>query len=195
MRVIAATHRDLKRLVSEGAFREDLYYRLAGYEIVVPPLRERGSDLQLLVEFFRDKVNRELGRGAAPGPSSAVLRVFEQHAWRGNVRELEQVVRRLLIDTAALTNEDAARRALLSVDPSGTSSSAEPSPLKKESPEDALLSLDDAEKQHIAQILRATAGNQTQAAYILGIERKTLARKIRKYGLAPVEATQEGDEE
>src|SRR5438270_1780617 len=87
VRIIAATHRDLKQFVADRRFREDLYYRLAGYEIRVPPLRERKSDIPLLVAHF----------GGAP--SQAVLDVLMQHDWPGNVRELEQVIRRTLIDS------------------------------------------------------------------------------------------------
>src|SRR6202022_1321815 len=104
VRLIAATHRDIKRLVAEGKFREDLYYRLAGYEIAVPPLRQRQSDLPLLVEHFRKRVAQEMHRGAAPGPSQSVLDVLAAHDWPGNVRELEQVIRRTVIDSSGLTD-------------------------------------------------------------------------------------------
>src|SRR6185369_10858722 len=115
VRLIAATHRDLKQLVAEGRFREDLYYRLAGYEIRVPPLRERRSDIPLLVEHFRRRVAAEMRRESVPGPSRAVLDVFEGHAWPGNVRELEQVIRRTAIDSGGLVDAEAAENALRSI--------------------------------------------------------------------------------
>jgi len=186
VRLIAATHRDIKRLVAEGTFREDLYYRIAGYEIAVPALRERRSDIPLLVEHFRRR------EGNVPGPSRAVLDVFAAHAWPGNVRELEQVIRRTIIDSGALTDGEAAQRALRSIAPSVAAAT----PGRRTTPEagvatqaessaDDLVPLDEAEKKHIMNVLRATAGNQTQAAFILGIERKTLARKIKRYGIKP----------
>jgi DNA-binding NtrC family response regulator len=187
VRLLAATHRDIKRHVNEGLFREDLYYRLAGYEIRVPPLRERRSDIPLLVEHFRRSVAAELHRESIPGPSRAVLELFDGHTWPGNVRELEQVIRRTAIDAGSLLDPDAARRALRAVAPlPETAASATEAP---EATYDELIPLDEAERRHIEAVLRATAGNQTQAAFILGIERKTLARKIKRYAIAIDETT------
>ena len=181
VRLIAATHRDIKRLVAEGKFREDLYYRLAGYEIAAPPLRERVSDIPLLIDHFKRRIATEMKKESIAGPSQSVLDVFAAHAWPGNVRELEQVIRRTVIDSGALVDPDAASRALRDIAPS-----AEPRPIAAaaENSEDDLVSLDEAEKRHIIAVLRATGGNQTQAAYILGIERKTLARKIKRLDIS-----------
>ncbi len=179
VRLIAATHRDIKRLVGEGKFREDLYYRLAGYEIAVPPLRERASDIPLLANFFRHRIAAEMKRASIAGPSQGVLDVFAAHAWPGNVRELEQVTRRIVIDSGALLDAAAASRALRDIAPSTSSANAAPAPAA-EAVSEELVSLDEAEKRHIIAVLRATGGNQTQAAYILGIERKTLARKMKR---------------
>ncbi len=186
VRLIAATHRDLKSLVPAGRFREDLYYRLAGYEIAVPPLRERQSDIPLLVEHYRRR------EGGVPGPSKAVLDILTAHAWPGNVRELEQVIRRTVIDSGGLLDAEAAQKAIRTIAPGrpGFSPAADEAGLKpglppEESSADELVPLDEAEKTHIMNVLRATAGNQTQAAFILGIERKTLARKIKRYGIKP----------
>jgi len=180
VRLIAATHRDIKRLVADGRFREDLYYRLAGYEIAVPPLRERASDLPLLADHFRRRIAAEMKRDSIPGPSQAVLDVLAAHRWPGNVRELEQVIRRTIIDSGALVDPVAAANALRDITPS-----AEAQPVTVPLPaEEELVSLDEAEKRHIVAVLRATGGNQTQAAFILGIERKTLARKIKRLDIA-----------
>ena len=180
VRLIAATHRDIKRLVADGRFREDLYYRLAGYEIAVPPLRERASDLPLLVDHFRRRIAAEMKRDSIPGPSQAVLDVLAAHRWPGNVRELEQVIRRTIIDSGALVDPGAAANALRDIAPL-----AEAQPKTVSAPaEEELVSLDEAEKRHIVAVLRATGGNQTQAAFILGIERKTLARKIKRLDIA-----------
>jgi DNA-binding NtrC family response regulator len=118
VRLIAATHRDIKRLVAEGKFREDLYYRLAGYEIIVPPLRERASDIPLLVDHFRRRVAEEMHRESPSGPSQGVLDVLTTHSWPGNVRELEQVIRRIVIDSGALVDPEAAAGVLRDIAPS-----------------------------------------------------------------------------
>jgi DNA-binding NtrC family response regulator len=181
VRLIAATHRDIKRLVAEGKFREDLYYRLAGYEIAVPPLRDRTTDIPLLVDHFKHRIAIEMKKDSVAGPSQSVLDVFAAHAWPGNVRELEQVIRRTVIDSGALVDPAAASRALRDIAPS---SESKPPSVGAAEPEDELVSLDEAEKRHIIAVLRATGGNQTQAAYILGIERKTLARKIKRLDIS-----------
>jgi DNA-binding NtrC family response regulator len=180
VRLIAATHRNIKRLVAEGTFREDLYYRMAGYEIAVPPLRQRLSDIPLLVDHFRRRIAEEMKRESIAGPSQELLDLFAAHAWPGNVRELEQVIRRTVIDSGALVDAAAAARALRDIAPS----SEEKPATMPAAVQDELVSLDEAEKRHIIAVLRATGGNQTQAAYILGIERKTLARKMKRLDIA-----------
>jgi DNA-binding NtrC family response regulator len=183
VRLIAATHRDLKSLVESGRFREDLYYRLAGYEVSVPPLRERQSDLPFLVEHFRRRVAVEMHRDVIPGPAQSVLDLFAAHDWPGNVRELEQVVRRVIIDTGGLTDAEAAARVLSEIAPrSRATPTQEPSETTEPAADD-LIPLDEAERKHIEAVLRATCGNQTQAAFILGVERKTLARKIKRLAI------------
>jgi DNA-binding NtrC family response regulator len=181
VRLIAATHRDIKRLVADGTFREDLYYRLAGYEIPVPPLRDRTSDIPLLVDHFKHRIGAEMKKDSIAGPSQSVLDVFAAHAWPGNVRELEQVIRRTVIDSGAIADAAAASRALRGIAPSAADYKPAAAPVKTD---DDLVSLDEAEKRHIIAVLRATGGNQTQAAYILGIERKTLARKIKRLDIS-----------
>jgi len=185
VRVVAATHRDLRAMVTEGSFREDLYFRLAGYEIGVPPLRDRASDIPLLVDHFRRCLGGELGRGEIEGPSRPLVERLVVHAWTGNVRELEQAVRRIAIDSGALTDAAVAERVLREM--SGSAGAApRTAPLaevNEPEPPAELESLDDAERRHIVAVLEAAGGNQTQAAFILGIERKTLARKMKRYGI------------
>jgi two-component system response regulator AtoC len=184
VRVIAATHRDIKSLVAAGKFREDLYYRLAGYEIAVPPLRSRQSDIPLLVEHFKQKVAKEMHRDSVPGPTQSLLDVFSAHTWPGNVRELEQVVRRIVIDSGGLTDGEVGKAVLQSMHVGqALSLSGQPERLSYVDEADGLVSLDEAERRHIMAVLNATGGNQTQAAFILGIERKTLARKIKRFGI------------
>ena len=176
VRVIAATHRDLRAMVREGRFREDLFFRLAGYEIAVPALRDRVSDIPLLVDHVRRRCEVEIARPIA-GPSQAVLDVLQRHAWPGNVRELEQIVRRIVIDTGALVDVDTAARVVAAMAHGAPITSAAIEP--ETSP---LSSLEEVERRHIADVLRATGGNQSQAASILGIERNTLARKVKRFG-------------
>lgn len=178
VRVVAATHRDLKERVASNAFREDLYYRLAGYEIDVPPLRKRRSDIPMLVEHFRRRIANDMQRDVE-GPSQAVLDVFANYAWPGNVRQLEQVLRCLIIDSGALLDAHAASETLRALDPRAVDVIEE----EIDESSDELVTLDEAERRHIAAVLKATAGNQTQAAFILGIERKTLARKIKRFDI------------
>jgi DNA-binding NtrC family response regulator len=187
VRLLAATHRDVKSLVAAGSFREDLYYRLAGYEIAVPALRERTSDLPLLIDHFRRRVAEQMHLETVPGPSQSVLDLFAAHRWPGNVRELEQVIRRTVIDSGALTDAAAAARVLAAIAPAAAAASESSAIVMAPPPE--LESLDDVERRHIVSVLRATCGNQTQAAFILGIERKTLARKIKRYGITPDDAS------
>src|SRR5262249_57298542 len=105
------------------------------------------------------------------------------HTWPGNVRELEQVIRRTVIDSGGLVDPEAAQRAIRSLAP--TPNAERRTPDDQESSADDLVPLDEAEKKHIMNVLRATAGNQTQAAFILGIERKTLARTIIRHRINP----------
>lgn len=183
VRLLAATHQDIKHLVSVGRFREDLYYRLAGYEIVVPTLRERQSDIPLLVDHFRRRIATEMNRTNVSGPSQEVLDVLAAHPWPGNVRELEQVVRRTIIDSGGLVDAAAAASAVRAIAPSAAVTAAPPQQSNGEN-EDDLISLDEAERRHILAVLRATGGNQSQAAFILGIERKTLARKLKRLDIS-----------
>jgi two-component system, NtrC family, response regulator AtoC len=176
VRMIAATHRDIKRLVAEGTFREDLYYRLAGYEIAVPALRERPTDIPLLAEYFRARIAREMKR-VIGGPSPAVVDVLTSEAWPGNVRQLEQVIRRSIIDSGGLVQPEVVQQSLASIAPRASEPVVSQEP---EGDQETLVPLDEAERRHIVAVLKATGGNQTQAAFILGIERKTLARKIKR---------------
>ena len=180
VRLLAATHRDIKRLVAAGQFREDLYYRLAGYEIAVPPLRERASDIPMLVEHFQRRIAAEMKRDAIAGPSPAVLALLSAQPWPGNVRQLEPVIRRTIIDSGSLTDAEAVAQILRDIAP------GEGAPQSPAAPpaQDDLVALDEIERRHIASVLRATGGNQTQAAFILGIERKTLARKIKRLDIS-----------
>ncbi len=178
VRVVAATYRDLKAMVAAGTFREDLYYRLAGYEIRIPPLRDRLSDLPALVAHFQERFLGELG---LPGPgalSRDVLALLASHPWPGNVRELGHVVRRLLIESGSLEDPAVAARVLGSLDGRAPGPSA---PFQA-----PFAPLEVMERRYLLAVLGHAGGNKTEAARILGIERKTLSRKLKavdEYGM------------
>jgi DNA-binding NtrC family response regulator len=165
-RVIAATHRDLEEAVTSGEFRQDLYYRLRVMEIRLPPLRERSDDIPLLAEHLVGKASRAAER-AAPVLSDEALLALLTHDWPGNVRELENCLARAVL----FATGDVIRREHLSFDAPAAAGGATPA------------SLVDAERQHIAHVLRVTGGHKSRAAEILGISRPRLDRLIRRYGL------------
>ncbi|MDD5564372.1 MAG: sigma-54 dependent transcriptional regulator [Thermoanaerobaculaceae bacterium] len=180
VRVLAATHRDLAALVAAGGFRQDLYFRLAAYEIRLPPLRERLADLPALVAHFQGRAERELGIAPTPAATAQTLAALAEYAWPGNVRELEQVVRRVLIDARSLADAAAVRQALAT---SGAAPRTAPGPVAPATAGAPLASLEEAERRHLVSVLSATGGNKSAAARILGIERKTLTRKLRRLGV------------
>jgi len=178
VRVVAATHRDLNAAVAAGTFRQDLYYRLAGYEIRLPPLRHRPGDIPVLVEHFRRRTEAELGTAARPA-SPEMLAALVARPWPGNVRELEHTVRRLIIDTGGLTDVRALPPVAEPAPPPARPPAGTPAP----PPDRQLGRLAEVEREHIARVLAATGGNRSAAARILGIERKTLLRKLRRLGI------------
>jgi DNA-binding NtrC family response regulator len=183
-RVITATNRDLRSEVEAGTFREDFYFRLAAYEIELPPLRERRSDIPLLTEHFRRRHAESLGIDTQTAASKDVLSLFDAHPWPGNVRELEHVVQRTLVDTGSLTD---VRRVREILDAAGKGQSESP----KLSAIGDNLTLEELERLHIAAVLKRCGGNRTRAADILGIERKSLYRKAKRLGI-PLDPGEEG---
>jgi two-component system response regulator AtoC len=175
-RVVAATNRDLRRAVDEGHLREDFYYRLGAYEIVLPPLRDRRSDIPLLVEHFRDRTRRRLDLDQLPGPSDQSLAVLEAHLWPGNVRELENIVQRAAVDLGTLADAEGLRTLLRSA-PRATVTDQHQPAIGDD------LTLEELERRHIEAVLLRTGGNRTRAAKILGIERKSLYRKAQRLGI------------
>ncbi len=177
VRVIAASNRDLKSMVNEGTFREDLYYRLAVLHVDLPPLCERSGDVHLLAEHLLARAAREAGR-RAPNLSQEALAAIVQYPWPGNVRELENEMRRLVV----LVEGDVQ---VCDLSPSVLKGPAEPAagnPIPTE-----VGSLDDAvarvEKATIRQALRQSGDNKTHAALALGISRYSLQRKMEKHGV------------
>lgn len=187
VRVIAATHRDLKAMVAAGEFRQDLYYRLCGATLEMPPLRARIADLPLLIESFLDEAKGP----ARPRPSSEVLRQLARYAWPGNVRELRAEVQRWTVfcdDEVQLADLSPELRSADSAPPgtahSSVSSAAQTAP---ESPAQPLAEvLAAAEESAIRSALAAQKDNLLRTARSLGIDRNTLKRKLRTYGMYPI---------
>jgi len=169
-RLLAATNKDLLKLVAEGKFREDLYYRLKVFPIELPALRERTEDILPLAEHFLRKAKKKLG-GKAVKFSPAAADALRSYRWPGNVRELEHVIERALIMASGTAVEvgDLPPELL----PSAPA-------VKKGAKE----TLDDSEKRHILQALEDCGGNQVEAAKRLGVARNTLWRKLKSYGIS-----------
>jgi two-component system response regulator AtoC len=178
VRFVAATHRDLPARIRDGAFREDLYYRLAVFVIDLPPLRERREDLAPLAQRFLDQFRREVGKPPL-ALSAAAVAVLAQHAWPGNVRELRNVMER----AAVLCPEEEVSpdffRHLLGLPAEGGGDLAPTAPL------DFALepALDAYERHLILRALRETSDNKAQAAKLLGIGERTLWHKLKKHEL------------
>src|SRR5579885_2483255 len=151
-------------MVDEGKFREDLWYRLNTVRIVLPPLRERRGDIPLLAQFFLNKYNGRYNRKVKLMDSG--LKALANHTWTGNVRQLQHVIERLTILAPRIDAE--------SVDQALTA---------MESRDRAVETLAEAEEDQIRKILAATGGNKSKAAQLLGIERKTLYRKLERMKL------------
>ena len=177
VRVIAATNRDLRAEADAGEFREDFFYRLAAYEIVLPPLRERRSDIPLLVEHFRRRHQESLDSIDLQPASPEVLEILVTHSWPGNVRELEHVVQRSIVDSGSLCDAQSVRALLAPA--GGQAESLAGAPGIGDD-----LTLKELETRHIEAVLRRCEGNRTRAAEILGIERKSLYRKAERLGIA-----------
>ena len=167
IRLICATNKDLPQLIDRGLFREDLYYRINVIDIPLPPLRERGDDLLLLVNHFRARYGRDLGR-PAPSFSDETLRRLTAYHWPGNVRELENLVQRLVL----LAEGER-------IEPTDLPATLRPA---LDLPRRLDRSLAEHEADYIRAVLASVGGNKTRAAAILGIDRKTLRDKLGRQG-------------
>lgn len=173
VRVVAATNADLSRLVQEGTFREDLYYRLNVMPLHIPPLRERLEDVPALTEYFLRKIRIEYERGPIT-LSADGLELLLRHSWPGNVRELENTLKRAV----ALSGRDQIRyEDIIFISPRGTNLTTEP-----ETPSRG-RSLQESQKLQILKSLEENDWNYSLTANQLGIGRTTLWRKIKKYNL------------
>jgi two-component system nitrogen regulation response regulator NtrX len=171
VRVIAATNRDLAARAGRGEFREDLYFRLTVVPMTVPPLRERPEDIPLLVEHFAGQLARETG-GAARRFSATAVELLQRHPFPGNVRELRNLVERLLIMTSSATIGPDQVRAVL---PRAESVAGDPTRLSD--------TVREFERRQIEAALQAAGGSMTQAAARLGLERSHLYKKMKKLGV------------
>ncbi|MBA4030081.1 MAG: sigma-54-dependent Fis family transcriptional regulator [Planctomyces sp.] len=177
VRVVAATNRDLEKAVADGTFRQDLYFRLQVVELVVEPLRRRRSDIPLLANYFLNRFARKMARnmvGFTPGAMQSLI----EYDWPGNVRELQHTIERAVI----LCPHEAVGQADLHLSALGSmAKTAEPSRDISTRQTFEALPLEIVEQQHILATLEWTSWNKSQAAQILGIERSTLDRKLKRY--------------
>jgi len=164
-RVIAATHRHLERMVEEGTFREDLYFRLQVVEVWLPPLRDRPSDIPVLARHFLRKASQELHRSEPTLPEES-LNALLQHDWPGNVRELENCLTRAVVTATGTVIRPGHLRLRSEV---------------QDSPE-AFPTLEELSRAHVRRVMAATDGNKTEAARILGISKPKLYRMLEAIG-------------
>jgi len=182
LRVVAATNRSLREAVNEGAFRQDLYFRLNVIHIQIPPLRDRPEDILPLARFFVDHYNRKFRR-QIEGVTPEAVRVLMAHDWPGNVRELRNAIERAMIleETPRITPASLPVSLFRAPAGDGPPAPLSPAAASEEAQED--LSLEANERRLLAEALRRTANNQTRAAKLLHITRDTLRYKMKKYGL------------
>lgn len=166
IRILAATNKDLSELIKKNLFREDLFFRLNVITIQLPPLRERGDDVLLMIHHFAQKYAKELGR-AEPKFSDEALKTLRHYHWPGNVRELENVVQRLVVMADSDTIETADLPSLMRFTALHTAGFDR--------------TLAEVEAEYIKNVLDSVGGNRTHAAQILGIDRKTLRDKLQNY--------------
>jgi two-component system response regulator AtoC len=167
VRVIAATNRDLTTLIRTGEFRQDLFYRLNVINLTIPPMRERREDIPELAHYFLKKYSQKLSKDIS-GFTAEALEAFNGYHWPGNVREMENIIERavILCESGQISPDD------LSIPPVSSAKEAVPD-----------ATLEKMEEDHILRVLRESGGNQSKASQTLGIDRKTLYLKLKKYGI------------
>jgi transcriptional regulator with PAS, ATPase and Fis domain len=178
LRVVAATNKNLREAVKEGAFRQDLYFRLNVIQILIPPLRDRADDIVPLTRFFIEHYNRKFKRNIE-GVTEAAAKLLLYHDWPGNVRELRNAIERAMILEESSSIDPASLPIAISR-PDGDASHEVALPAA--APSDG-LSLEDNERSLLVRALEKTNGNQTQAARLLRVTRDTLRYKMKKFNL------------
>jgi len=177
VRILAATNRDLQKDVSAGKFREDLYYRLNVVTLRVPPLRERVEDIPLLAQHFLEKYARK-NKKRIKGFTPLAMDMFLKYDWPGNVRELENAVERaVILGLGDYITEKELPLSITKAYPHAEEIEAPPTVSKEPQ------SLEEAEKEAVLTALKAAGGNKSETARVLGITRKTLHKKLQKYGV------------
>ena len=191
VRFIAATHRDLEARVAEGQFRADLYYRINGISLRIPPLRERRADIPAIANALLEAACRRLDRASVPVLSGEVLRVFERHEWPGNVRELRNLMDRAAVfcegDVVevqhlpkALVEQGAGPVKPVSVVRPEVTQADVVAPVAAD---EFRSVVEDLDRRRVLDALAACGGNQTRAAEMLGMSRRTLVARLDAYGL------------
>jgi two-component system nitrogen regulation response regulator GlnG len=209
VRLIAATHRDLKAWSAEGKFRQDLYYRLSVFSIPLPALRERGEDVPMLVQHYLRRFSRELGREVREITPEA-LELLLRYSWPGNIRELQGILKQALLQATGTVLIAGFLPESLRVPPPEQDGEQDPRTEAEFAFESFILrridegttALSSEAHQHLDRlllrlVLRTTKGNQVQAARLLGISRQTLRSKIRELGICLTVSAEDsaGDEE
>ncbi|HTJ47721.1 MAG TPA: sigma 54-interacting transcriptional regulator, partial [Kofleriaceae bacterium] len=199
VRFIAATNRDLEAEIERGAFRQDLYFRLNGATLVIPPLRERLSEVPTLVQAFLRQAATQLGRATPPSMSAEALAALQAYSWPGNIRELRNVIERavllggagpivpkhLPLEKMRVTFSTALaplREAPVPPRPRPAQDLTEATPPPTVLRRGQALAPDE-ERARIEEALQACGGNQTRAAQMLGIARRTLINRLEEFGL------------
>src|SRR6476469_5006929 len=186
VRVIAATNRDLRAMVADGRFRDDLYYRLNVLSVDVPPLRERREDIPVLIDFFLKKHTKNTSR-LISGLTPETKKLMHEYSWPGNVRQLESAIERaiLLSEGDLITTEDLPTEVRQQVDPASEGAFKLPA---------EGINFEDAERNLITQAMEQTDYNITKAAKLLGLTFRTLQYRLEKFGIKKPDGTDLDDE-
>ena len=170
MRVISSSNRDIKSFIQDGRFREDLYYRLKVIDIELPPLRERREDIPFLIEHFISKFNRD-SKKKLSGISEEALKILLNYSWPGNVRVLENVIQRAI---TLSQNKEILPEDLPTTLVEGVQENLFEKGLREK------YTVEQLEKEYIKRVLIEVGGNKSKAAEILGLDRRTLYRKLQE---------------
>ncbi len=181
-RIIAATNKDLRKLVKEGNFRDDLYYRLNIVSMNIPPLRERSEDISPLVDYLLKKINRDLHKNIV-SVSREMMDIFMKYSWPGNIRELENLLVRAVVITKGQVLGKSDFPDLLEDFPERENQSEMISEGNEKDEDFEICTIDEIEKKHIRRVIKKTGKNKGEVCEILGISRPTLERKLEKYGI------------
>lgn len=179
VRVVAATHKDLRTMVEQGTFREDLFYRLNVVRMAIPPLRERRDDIPLLAKYFLDSAIKKMRLGIK-SISAEALHCLEAYSWPGNVRQLENEIERAVVLSpgAVISPDDLSPEVARKQHPHCAANAS-----LGATPHAQVMSLDDGERVLVARALDTVGNNKSEAARLLGISREGLRKKLKRLGL------------